>query len=281
MTEQVKAGRQSLTASASSQTLLEFLAEELGLSNRKAKAALDRRDVFVNGRRVWMARHQLQSGDRVEIVSAGSTHIEAEPGKILFRDAHYLIVDKRPGVLACGPASLELELRASLQQPDLSAVHRLDRDTTGCLMFAFTPEALDKMILLFRLRRVAKRYHVLVEGMVRERHRTIDQPIAGERSVSHVEVIGANRRASHLLVRIETGRTHQIRRHLIAIGYRVLGDRTYGVGREVEADYRDVPRQMLHASSLQFVHPFSGREVRVTAPLPADFLKCLQHFGLK
>lgn len=282
MPELIKAGRLSVTAAATGQTLLQFLAEELGLSNRKAKAALDRRDVFVNGRRVWMARHQLQSGDRIDVVSSADVgRREDEESEILFRDEHYLIANKRPGILACGPDSLEVALRSSLRLPDLSAVHRLDRDTTGCLMFALTPKALDEMILLFKHRRVDKRYHVLVEGMVKEKFRTIDAPIAGERSVTHIESLSANRRASHLLVRIETGRTHQIRKHLIAIGFRVLGDRTYGSGREVEADYRSVPRQMLHAASLQFVHPFSGRDVRVTASLPADLAKSLKHFGLK
>lgn len=282
MPEPVKAGRLLVAAAAQGRTLLEFLAEELGLSKRQAKAALDRRDVFVNGRRVWMARHQLRGGDCVDVVSApAAAGREPDRHQILFRDEHYLAANKPAGIIACGPDSLELQLRSSLGLPGLSAVHRLDRDTTGCLMFALSGKALDEMIELFRHRRVDKRYHVLVEGMVREKHRTIDQPIAGERSVTHVELISANRRASHLLVRIETGRTHQIRRHLIAIGYRVLGDRTYGAGREVEADYRSVPRQMLHAASLRFIHPFTGREMRIAAPLPADFTKSMAHFGLK
>ncbi|MEI6971228.1 MAG: RluA family pseudouridine synthase [bacterium] len=285
MPEPVNAGRLLVTAAASGRTLLEFLAEELGLSKRQAKAALDRRDVFVNGRRVWMARHQLHAGDRVDIAAPAPGPVAREaPGsghRILFRDEHLIVADKPAGILACGPGSLELELQSDLHLPGLSAVHRLDRDTTGCLMFAISGKALDEMVLLFRHRRVDKRYHVLVEGMVREKFRTIDQPIAGEHSVTHLELLSGNRRASHLLVRIETGRTHQIRRHLIAIGYRVLGDRTYGAGREVGADYRGVPRQMLHAASLRFVHPLSGREVRVTAPLPADFTKCMTHYGLK
>lgn len=281
MTEPAKAGRLSVIAASSGQELLDLLAEELGLSRRKAKAALDRREVFINGRRVWMARHQLQSGDRIEVVRSEDERSDAGEQEILLRDEHYVIVNKRAGVLSCGPGSLESELQSTLKLPDLSAVHRLDRDTTGCLMFALTAKALEEMILLFRHRRVDKRYHVLVEGMVREKYRTIDTPIAGEESVTHVEVLSSNRRASHLFVRIETGRTHQIRRHLLAIGFRVLGDKTYGAGRKVEADYRDVARQMLHASSIRFVHPFSRRDVNVTAPLPVDFKKSLDHFGLK
>ncbi|MEI6218415.1 MAG: RluA family pseudouridine synthase [bacterium] len=281
MTEPAKTGRLSITATSSGQALLEFLAEELGLSRRKAKSVLDRRDAFVNGKRVWMARHQLQSGDRIDVVCSEDAGVDAGEHEILLRDEHYVIANKRAGILACGPESLELELQAALKLPDLSAVHRLDRDTTGCLMFALNAKALEAMILLFRHRRVDKRYHVLVEGMVRDRYRTIDTPIAGEASVTHIEVLSSNRRASHLFVRIETGRTHQIRRHLLAIGFRVLGDKTYGAGREVEADYRNVARQMLHASSIRFVHPVSGRDVNVTAPLPVDFKKSLEHFGLK
>jgi len=262
--------------------LVEFLSERLDLSKRKAKDIIDRRNVFVNGRLVWMAQHSLRRGDRVEIVVADVPR--AEPGKqeILFRDTHYVIVNKRPGILSCGgPASMEHELQASLRQPRLCAVHRLDRDTSGCLMFAFNQEAFEHMVSLFRQRKVDKKYHAIVEGMMHESRMTIDRPIAGESSVTHIEVISANRMASHLLARIETGRTHQIRRHLDSIGYRILGDRAYGVGKEIGADYRGVARQMLHASSIGFLHPVTGAKVHVTAPVPGDFMQCLKHFGLK
>jgi len=282
--------------------LLEFLAEEFDLSKRKAKSMLDRRNVFVNGRLIWMAQHSLRRDDRITVVMSDPACAKAagqviqscvssgtgQPGRsaqrgqaLLFRDSHYVIVNKRPGIVSCGPHSLELELQEELKQPRLCAVHRLDRDTSGCLMFAFNKEAFEKMVSLFRQRKIDKRYHAIVEGMMEGRRRTIDRPISGEESVTHIEVLGSNRAASHLLARIETGRTHQIRRHLVAIGYRILGDRTYGVGKAVGAEYRGVARQMLHASSIGFIHPVTGVKVSVTAPLAPDFLQCLRHFSLK
>ena len=87
--------------------------------------------------------------------------------------------------------------------------------------------------------------------------------------------------ASHLKVRIDTGRTHQIRKHLEGIGHPILGDKAYGTRRVLPAELRHVERQMLHAATLQFESPLDGEKIRVTAPLPGDFTACLGKLGLK
>ena len=263
-------------------TLLEFLAQHLELSRNKAKGLLDQHSVFVNGRRVWMAHHPLRPRDRVEVLQAAPR--AARPGRLalalLFEDAHLVVVDKPPGVLSEGPDSVELTLRATLDAPELCAVHRLDRDTSGCLVFARTAAIKAALVPLFREQRIVKVYHVLAGGRVSGAPQAITQPVDGLPATTHLRVLDSNRVASHLLARIETGRTHQIRKHLESIGHPVLGDRTYGAGARVPEELRGIPRQMLHAQRLVFRHPVTAQPVRVAAPLPADFQGCLKRLRL-
>jgi 23S rRNA pseudouridine1911/1915/1917 synthase len=137
------------------------------------------------------------------------------------------------------------------------------------------------MLPLFRDRRVAKTYHAIVVGRVTQRSHTLRRPIEGCDAVTHWRVLDSNAVASHLLVRIETGRTHQIRRHMEEIGHPVLGDRNYGTAEPLPAVLRAVPRQMLHAAGLRFARPVTGQRVRVDAPLPEDFTAWLKRLGLR
>jgi len=264
-------------------SLLDFLAGALNNSRRGIKAILDRRDVFVNEKRVWMARHELHAGDRIEVLLSSEEQCGTGRGaNVLFRDNWYAVMDKPSGIVTCGTGdSFELVLRREMNAPGLAAVHRLDRDTTGCLIFAFDPGSFEAMIPLFRNRLMEKEYLAMVEGCMRERRMTITAPVDGEKSVTHVEVMCANGFASCLRVRIETGRTHQIRQHLASTGHPVLGDREYAGGRKALPEYRRVPRQMLHAALVGFPHPFTGKQVSVSAPVPDDFRQCLALFGLR
>jgi 23S rRNA pseudouridine1911/1915/1917 synthase len=261
------------------QALVGFLAASLGISNKKAKVLLDRRSVFVNNRRTWMARHILSSGDIVEVLEAEGSKVSRRV-HVLFRDSHYVIADKPPGILTCGENSLEYLLRRDLGARRLTAAHRLDRDTSGCVVFAVTPEARDLIVTLFRKRAVRKIYNAIVEGRFRQARRTVSVSISGATALTHVEAIDTSDDASHVRVRIETGRTHQIRRHLSSIGHPVAGDRQYGLGRKDSPLLRSIPRQMLHASRLEFMHPFTERRVSVSSPLPPDYVECLSRFRL-
>lgn len=262
-------------------TLQDFLAASLAVSRNRAKALIDERLVFVNTRRVWMARHILRAGDSIEVLQAESRNTPVNSAAVLYQDEHYLVADKPAGRLSNGHDSIEQDLRAAVGLPELRAVHRLDRDTTGCLLFAKRREGFDKAVEMFRNRRVLKLYHAITAGRVPESKRIIEAPVDGEPAATHLQILDSNVLASHLKLKIETGRTHQIRKHLEGIGHPVLGDRSYGNWHKLSAELRVVPRQMLHAACLQFESPYGGAVIRAESPLPADFRACLRGLRLR
>jgi 23S rRNA pseudouridine1911/1915/1917 synthase len=258
-------------------TLQDFLAHAMGLSRNRAKALIDQRQVFINGRRVWMARHTLKPNDVVEgPASAPPATPASAPMNVLLDDEHYVIVDKPAGRLANGPDSAETALRDQLQAPGLRAAHRLDRDTSGCLLLARDDQAFDAVVEEFKAGKVLKVYHALVAGRVSEAHRTINRPLDNEPAVTHLQVLDSNDLASHLRLKIDTGRTHQIRLHMLRIGHPLLGERNYGQRLVPPPEVRHVERQMLHAAAIQFESPLSKRVLRAEAPLPADFERWLK-----
>lgn len=262
--------------------LQDFLARHLTLSRKGAKALIDRRDVFVNGRRVWMARHPLRAGDRVEawVAQNAPDRETASRIPILYEDQEYLVADKPAGLLTNGPDSLEVRLRTQTGNERLCAVHRLDRDTSGCVLFAKDQTAFEAMIPLFRQRAIEKKYQAVVAGEFRPREQTVTLPLDGEPAVTHIRVMQATAGASRLLIRIDTGRTHQIRRHLSALKHIVLGDRNYGTRAEVRPEWRSIERHLLHAVSLAAPNPFSGRAIRAEAPLPDDMRQWIKRLKL-
>ena len=262
--------------------LLDFLSRRLQLSRRKAKDLLDSRNEFVNERRIWMARHTLAAGDQVAALLSTPLAPGSAPAALplLLADEHLLAIDKPAGLAANGPDSAESRLQAERADPAIRAVHRLDRDTSGCLLFARSAEAFDRMVALFREHAVSKIYQVLATGRL-EGSDTIRRPLEGLPAVTSFAVLAANALASHLRVKIETGRTHQIRKHLSALGHPVVGDRSYGTARAVPEPLRAVSRQMLHAARISFRHPFTGEQVDVTAPLPRDFRAMLDRLRLR
>jgi len=263
-------------------TLLDFIARKLSVSKKAAKAILDRRNVSVNGTRIWMAKHALAAGDTVSILKDGAEIAgpAKRPVPILYRDARCLVANKPAGVLSCGPRSLETLLRNQLGIPELRAVHRLDRDTSGCLMFAADTETFDRMVAAFRAKTVTKVYHALLHGPMKRGEHRISKPLGGQTAISNARVLDVSSNATHVAVRIETGRTHQIRIHLASIRHPVMGDRKYASGVKLSEKLVGIPRQMLHAQALRFQHPFTGEAMRVTAPLPPDFEMCMKLFKL-
>ena len=264
------------------QSLQVFLSAKLSMSKRAAKNLMDDRAVWVNRKCVWMAHHELHQGDTVEVPAGHKPKAEA-PAKIrvLIEDEHYLVADKPSGMLAVGEGSLEEVLRVQTGHPALQAVHRLDRDTTGCLLVAKSAAAFDAAVTLFKTRKVTKQYHAIVFGSFDRSSSTVDQELDGERAVSHIQREAVSKDASFLKVRIETGRTHQIRRHLAGIRHPVLGDREHGVKFARDPRLLTIPRQMLHASGLEMTHPMlAGKTLKAHSPLPADFRRCLKLFDM-
>ncbi len=262
-------------------TLIDFLASMFSISRKKAKKQLDERNVFVNGRRVWMARHVLKNGDLIEAQQLSTrTDVPTEP-RILYSDNHYLVANKPSGLVSNGRDSLESRIQSAQTCPQIVAAHRLDKSTTGCLLLARTPDAMAAAIELFRSHKIGKSYHVLVAGRLSRHSGTIRQALEDREAITHITVLDANKIASHLLARIETGRTHQIRKHLSAANHPVLGDRSYGRWDSFPAHFRRVPRQMLHAATLDFTNPITGRRLHVNAPIPRDFRDCMAELKLR
>ena len=279
----------------SGRSLQDFLSARCRLSRRAAKAVIDGRSVWVNRKCVWIAHHTLHTGDVVEVPRATVKSLAgsgvAVPQKtairrhvrVLVDTPDFVVADKPSGMLSCGdPNSVEMLLRAQLKIPTLEAVHRLDRDTTGCLLLAKTHSAFMAAVDVFKTHSVKKVYQAIVAGRFPHAHETVNAPLDGKPAVSHITREATSPDASFLKVRIETGRTNQIRRHLSSIRFPIVGDRTFGLKTARDPRLMTVPRQMLHASTLEMPDPVRrGKEcIKAHSPLPADFRQCLKLFGM-
>lgn len=291
------AGLNSLTVNKPDPKVLQdFLALKFSLSRRTAKAMIDGRSVWVNRKCVWIARFALRTGDLVEIPSLVVKGARKQSGgedarretkdvrhvRVLWSNESYLVCDKPAGLVSCDdPKSVETILREQEKIPTLEAVHRLDRDTTGCLMFAKNHAAFLAAVEVFKTHKVSKVYHAVTTGSFKYAHQVIDSPIDGQPAVSKVTREGASADASFLRIRIETGRTNQIRKHLASVRAPIVGDRVFGLKSARDPRLMQVPRQMLHASTLTLPDPLSPHdEISVHSPLPADFRATLKLFGM-
>ena len=277
--------------------LQDFLSLKFALSRRTAKAMIDGRSVWVNRKCVWIARFALKTGDLVEVPSNVAKAAQRQSGvreearretrdvrhvRVLWQNDAYLVCDKPAGLVSCDdPKSVETLLREQEKIPTLEAVHRLDRDTTGCLMFAKNHAALLAAIEVFKTHKVSKVYHAVAAGSFKFAHQVVDAPIDGQPAVSKVTREAVSADASFLRVRIETGRTNQIRKHLASIRQPIVGDRVFGLKNVRDPRFMQVPRQMLHASTLTLPDPLDPHaEIKVHSPLPADFRAALRLFGM-
>jgi 23S rRNA pseudouridine1911/1915/1917 synthase len=218
----------------------------------------------------------------------------AETADIIFRDDSVLVIDK-PAGLVVHPApghhgdTLVDQLRGIAEGgPDErpGIVHRLDRDTSGLLVVAATAEAHADLSRQVRERTMGREYAALVEGRLESRTGTIDAPVgrdhrARERMAvggrrprdarTHFEVVESLPDDTLVAVRLETGRTHQIRAHFAAISHPVSGDPRYG-----HSGRHGLERQFLHARRLSFDHPVSGERLELASELPADLVAALE-----
>jgi 23S rRNA pseudouridine1911/1915/1917 synthase len=225
------------------------------------------------------------------------------PFTIAYQDEHVIVVDKGPGLVVHPARGHRQDTLAQLLAPlladeapgagqgDVEAerrgiVHRLDRDTSGLMVVARTDDALRRLQAALADRLIEREYIALVEGRPPARSGTIEAPIGRDPRVrTRMAVGGAGQRdarthftlertlagTSLLRLRLETGRTHQIRVHLRAIGHPVAGDPEYGT-----AGLLGLQRQFLHATRLAFAHPVTGERVEVSSPLPADLQAALE-----
>ncbi|MBN2164106.1 MAG: RluA family pseudouridine synthase [Pontiellaceae bacterium] len=260
--------------------LFAVISEELGISKKQAQAAIDNKQVLVNGKRIWIRRHEVRENDVVELLVLQQTSPVKKRISILWQDADYLIVNKPPFTLTnADEKSLETILRKQESNRSIVAVHRLDKETSGCVIFAKSAAAKETMIPMFKGRDIMKIYRAIAIGKFSDKWKELHSDIDGYMSTTLVKLLDSNRQSSYLELRIETGRTHQIRRHLADKRHPVLGDKKYaGTGSELSLEQ---PRQMLHAYRLVFKHPKTGETIRTTAPLPGDFKRCLAQLKLR
>lgn len=259
--------------------LIAWLAQKLNISRNAAKRLIDSRQVFVNNQRVWMARHELDAGDRVEVHGITPAEPEQPAPEILWQDDTYLIINKPAGWLANGPGSIEQRLQTGLGRP-LHAVHRLDRETSGCMLLAFRKADVEKMIPVFQRREVVKIYEGLVIGKWPNGLEVIEKPIEGEEAVTRVKVMRRQGLVSRVEFTLITGRTHQIRRHLNAYQLHLAGEKNYGTTVLENPALRTITRHMLHAKTLGFPHPLTGKMIQVRAGLPDDYRAAAKALGV-
>ncbi len=272
-----------------------------GLSRRKARDVIAKGQVTVDGGLVREPGHPVSS----EAVLAWDPNRRALPRarlalRALYEDEHVLVIDKPAGLLAVPttPETADVEdtalrrvreyiRRLRPRRPYVGLVHRIDRDTSGAVAYALTPDARSGLIEAFRDHRIERRYAALVAKAPRTDEGVVDAPlreayVSGRRAVARGgeparpaltrwRVLERFARGALLEVELQTGRQHQVRVHLAHVGLPVLGDSVYGAAR----DPVRVPRQMLHARTLAFTHPLTGEPVRAESPLPDDFLKAL------
>ncbi len=263
------------------------------------RAAAQRRlaagEVTVGGAPVAKS-HVVAVGARVRVArpAPAAPPPAPPPVPIRWRDAHLAVVAKPAGLVTHpGAGVAEGTLVEALQAQGVplapgedparpGIVHRLDRGTSGLLVVVSSEEARRGLTRLLAQRQVQRRYWALVDGVPRPPAATIDAPIArhprkrtlftttaeGRPAVTRYEVEVDHGRAAELSVRLETGRTHQVRVHLSAVGHPVCADRVYGASPLGEA--LGLARPALHAAALAFAHPVTGEQVSLTEPLPAD-----------
>lgn len=288
------------------QTLAELFPE---YSRSRLKTWIEADLVKLNDRITNIPREKVLGGERIEIIVEveDETRFEAEniPLNIVYEDDDIIVINK-PKDLVVHPGAGNPNgtvLNALLyhyppisEVPRAGIVHRLDKDTTGLMVVAKTIPAQTKLVRDLQKRKITREYEAVASGIM-TKGGTVDQPMArhatkrtlmavhpmGKPAVTHYRIMENYRNYTRLRLRLETGRTHQIRVHMAHIAHPLLGDQTYG-GRprppkNVREDFMEVlrnfKRQALHAVMLRLAHPITGEMMEWYAPLPDDFVELL------
>ncbi|HHF6239682.1 TPA: 23S rRNA pseudouridine(1911/1915/1917) synthase RluD [Haemophilus influenzae] len=288
------------------QTLAELFPE---YSRSRLKTWIEADLVKLNDRITNIPREKVLGGERIEIIVEveDETRFEAEniPLNIVYEDDDIIVINK-PKDLVVHPGAgnpngtvlnaLLYHYPPIVEVPRAGIVHRLDKDTTGLMVVAKTIPAQTKLVRDLQKRKITREYEAVASGIM-TKGGTVDQPMArhatkrtlmavhsmGKPAVTHYRIMENYRNYTRLRLRLETGRTHQIRVHMAHIAHPLLGDQTYG-GRprppkNASEDFMEVlrnfKRQALHAVMLRLAHPITGEMMEWYAPLPDDFVELL------
>ena len=272
------------------------------LSRSMIQKMLEDNKILVNGK-PEKASYKTKLNDMiiVEEVVAKEIELKAQdiPVDVIYEDADIIVVNKPKGMVVHpangNPDGTLVNAIMNICKDSLSGiggeirpgiVHRIDKDTSGLLIIAKNDKAHINLSEQIKNREITKKYVALVRGVIKENNATIDMPIGrsdkdrkkmavrkdGKNAVTHFDVIKRYNGYTYLDIKIDTGRTHQIRVHLAEIGYPIIGDSVYSNGRNPF----NVEGQMLHAKSLEFKHPTTGKTLKLEAPLPEYFEEVLK-----
>lgn len=271
--------------------------------SRAGRIIRDGRVLISGGKALLKASQSIRAGDEfiVNMPEAASERLEPQdiPLEVLYSDDHLVVVNKPPGLVVYPAAGhpdgtmmnairFRFDALATIGGPlRPGVVHRLDKDTSGAIVVALTDDAYYNLVEQFKAHTATRSYVALINGKPRASEGEVDAPIGrsphdrkkmstrargGRDAHTHWRVLREFPGAAMIEVRLSTGRTHQIRVHMISIGHSVLGDRAYGKKLRVEYKSRVVkfPRQMLHAATLGFEHPATNEWMDFSAPMPDD-----------
>lgn len=272
------------------------------ISRTMIQKLIEKGNILVNGKSKKIS-YKVQIGDEIElnIPEAKEIELKAEniPVEVVYEDNDIIVVNKPKGMVVHpangNPDGTLVNAIMAMCKDSLSGiggeirpgiVHRLDKDTSGLLIVAKNDKAHINMSEQIKNREVKKIYIALVRGVVSENEATINMPIGrstkdrkkmavrkdGKEAVTHFKVLKRYNKYTLLEVKIDTGRTHQIRVHMAEIGHPVVGDMVYSNGKNEFG----VEGQMLHAKSLDFRHPITGNQMHLEAKLPEYFEKVLE-----
>ncbi|MFT3753886.1 MAG: RluA family pseudouridine synthase [Paludibacter sp.] len=273
--------------------LMTFLLAKMGgMSRNSIKSLLAHRQIMVNNKVTTQFNLALQPNDLVTVTSGrGNIELSHPKLRIIFEDQYLIVVEKKEGLLTVSTGNtdettafsiLKTHVKKSSPQNRIYVVHRLDRETSGVIMFAKTKEA--QLILQENWHRIVTRriYVALVEGKLEKQEDTIvtwltenekslrihssQTDNGGQQAITHYRCVKSNENYSLLEIELETGRKNQIRVHMQEIGHPIVGDKKYGAGTS------PIGRVGLHARLLAFYHPITTEVVSFETPVPRNFL---------